>query len=145
MADEQIFSLLPTDHLILPKEIHRGVTSPETYLLAQRVAILQKRVEFSNLNWRMPFEWEGALVLLKVSDSHWQLVCGCGNTPAYDPGWQLACCFTCGAIYKQAPPDNWREIERVLVNRSSFIHRHMLPGQTVEELRAENRAHGDPD
>ena len=139
-----MFSILPTDHLLGPRELH-GAATPEQYLLQQRVSILEKRTRFPFLNWRLPFLHLGAPVPFKVSDSCWQLACPCGNYPSYAPEWALAACFSCGAIYRQAPPYDWRDVQRVLVNRAKLGERHMLIGQTVEELRAENRAHGEPD
>ena len=138
------FYLLPTETLIRPCHIY-GAPTPEYYLEMQRSSILRKKADFPFLNWRMPFAWSGAPAALKVSDAHWQVqCCECANTPAYDPDWQLAACFTCGAIYRQAPPTDWRAIERVLVCRPYLNQRHMLIGQTLAELVAENVEHGDP-
>jgi hypothetical protein len=137
-------SLLPVDELLRPRHLHPRVNTPEDYLRAQRQSILAKRAAFPNLRWQLPW-YAVEEVPLKICNSEWQLICPCGNTPLYDPEWQLACCFSCGAIYRQAPPDDWREIEAVMVKRHHIDHRHMLPGQTVEELRQENRDHGEPD
>ena len=139
-----MFSLIPTDVLLRPRHIYPDVSTPAHYLAAQAIAIVQKMQHFPNLRWREPF-FSAVTVPVKVSDGHVQVVCACGNYPAYDPEWQLACCFTCGAIYRQAPPDGWTEIERVLLSRPLQNTRHMLVGQTLDELRAENREHGDPD
>lgn len=128
-----------------PKHLHPNVSSPQDYVQAQATSIRSKMAAFPNLHWQLPFRHVGDPVPVKVSESCWQLVCSCGNTPMYDPEWALACCYTCGAVYDQGPPKDWREIERVLLNRPNQINRHMLVGQTLDELRAENREHGDPD
>ena len=138
-----MFSTIP-DKILRPKHIHPNVSSSDDYMREQYKSIGQKAHAFPHLNWRQPFV-HSEVVPFKVSDGHWQVVCECGNHPAYDPEWELACCFTCGAIYEQEPPDDWEEIERVLLNRPKQNNRHMLVGQTVEELKAENREHGDPD
>ena len=136
-------SLLPTDRLLRPRELHPYVQTPAGYRRAQMRAIRQQMAAFPNLNWQWPWRYFGT-VALKVSDSQWQLVCACGNYPLYDPEWELACCYTCGAVYEQAPPSDWREIERVLVNRPRLNNRHMLVGQPLADLIAENFEHGDP-
>jgi|TARA_Y100000310_G_scaffold98201_1_gene95919 hypothetical protein len=136
-------ALLPTDHLLRPRELHPRVRTAADYRTQQRIAIEQKMQEFPGLNWERPWRHIGAGVV-KVSDSQWQIVCICGNYPLYDPEWQLACCYSCGAIYEQAPPEEWREIERVLVARPKLGMRHWLPGETLADLVAENLAHGDP-
>lgn len=33
------------------------------------------------------------------SDDVLRLKCPCGNYPAVDPEWRLACCYACGLIY----------------------------------------------
>ena len=140
------FSVLPTTRFLGPRDLYPQLRTEAEYLELQRASILAKRAQFQTLNWRMPFLHDGAAPF-KVSDGMAQVVCvySCGNYPSYDAEWGLACCFTCGAIYRQAPPEDWLEIERVLINRPNPASRHMLPGQTLDELRAENRAHGDPD
>lgn len=134
-------SILPTQYLLRPRELH-GAISPEHYLQMQAASIRAKMRQFPFLNWQPPFVYAGT-VPLKVSDSCWQLVCECGNFPAYDPEWEMACCFSCGAVYYQPPPSDWRDIQRVLVNRPRLQNRHMLPGQTLNDLMRENLEHGD--
>ena len=140
-----MFSLLPTDCLLRPKHLHPRVSTPDDYLREQWQSIIAKKQAFPHLGWQLPWAFVGTAPI-KVSDGQWQIVCGCGqNTPLYDPEWELACCFTCGAIIRQTPPLEWREIERVLLNRPNMTNRHMLVSQTLAELCAENREHGDPD
>jgi hypothetical protein len=33
-------------------------------------------------------------------DNVLRLKCSCGNWPAVDPNWALACCFQCGLVYE---------------------------------------------
>ena len=135
----------PSTQLMRPKHLHPNVSTPAEYVRAQTRSLQVKQEQFPNLHWPLPALHTGTPAPVKVSESCWQVVCPCGNTPMYDPKWALACCYTCGAIYVQQPPEDWREIERVLLNRPNQINRHMLVGQTLDELRAENRKHGDPD
>lgn len=137
-----MYSIFPSDRLLGPRELH-GATSPASYLTMQKSSIHAKMRSFSALNWREPFV-SPYVAALKVSDSCWQLVCECGNCPSYDPEWALAACFTCGAVYRQPPPEDWREIQRILTLRPRLNNRHMLPGQTLADLVAENLEHGDP-
>ena len=136
------YSILPTDCLLRPKHLTAGALTPEAYLEAQRADILRKMAALPLLNWRMPFVHQER-VALKVCDSQWQLVCECGGVALYDPEWALGACFSCGAIYRQEPPSNWRALERVLTCRPSLSTRHILPGQTLADLVAENIQHGD--
>jgi len=138
------YSILPTDHLLGPRELY-GAPSPEIYIQMQVMSIRAKMKQFPFLNWRVPFVHTGKPVPLIVADSLWQLVCGCGgNFPSYDPHWEVAACFSCGAVYRQAPPRDWRRIEEVLVCRPVPGDRHLTVGQTVADLVRENREHGDP-
>lgn len=136
--------LLPTEFLLRPRELHPNVVSPETYLSQQFMAITSRIQTFPNLRHTKPYVYVGQ-VMLVVHHSTWQLQCMCGNYPVYDPEWELAACYSCGAIFHQAPPGDWKEIQRVLINRPELATRNMLAGQTLKELRAENREHGDPD
>ncbi len=75
----------------------------------------------------------------------WKIACSCGEHPVYSPEWGLACCFHCGAVYDGIPlPPMLAEIERLLLLRPVMVHRNWCPPETVDDLRAENLAHGDP-
>jgi len=135
-------SILPTGYLLRPCDLYPYVKTAADYLLGQQHAIEKKIIAFPNLNWNLP--WECVVVApLKVSDSCWQLVCPCGNYPSYDPTWQLACCYSCGAIYRQPPPAEWELVQQVLIQRKKHHQRHWLVGETLADLIAENLAHGD--
>lgn len=137
---------IPTDVILRPWHLHPHVSTPEDYRREQARAIDAKRDAFPNIPWSAPWAYDGPARPVKVSDSMWQLVCGCGNCPMFDPEWELACCYTCGAIFTQAPPAMWRAVERVLLCRPKVQTRHWLPslGETLDTLMAENRQHGDP-
>src|SRR3990167_144474 len=128
-----MFNVLPTDHVLCPRELHPGVSTPYDYLRAQAQAIRSKQLQFPHLNWQLPWLYVGEPVSVKVSSSCWQLICSCGNYPLYDPEWQLACCYTCGAVYRQPPPDAWQEIERLLVLRPLLHTRNWLPEETPDD------------
>lgn len=77
----------------------------------------------------------------------WMCECpSCHGGVAVDPEHTIACCLECGAVLTAvAIPAEWREIEAVLLKRPDVRTRGWWPGETVDDLRAENRAHGVPD
>lgn len=80
-----------------------------------------------------------------VGAGAWRVWCPCGEAPPADPEWRLACCSGCGAIHDQVEfPEEREEIERVLLKRPNHAHRNWQAGETIDGLRRENLAHGDP-
>lgn len=73
----------------------------------------------------------------------WVGPCACGNWPAAHRGWSVAHCYECGAVFRHliVPPDA-DAIERALMTRPDRRHRNWRPPETLEDLYAENRAHG---
>lgn len=93
-----------------------------------------------------------------VNGWKWCIVCAnpsCDNRPAvFVTAWDgerpvsgLACCFEhdCGAIYHVDFPDEAEAICAILAKRPSLRQRSWLPGETLEQLRAENRSIGVPE
>lgn len=75
----------------------------------------------------------------------WRVLCRCGEAPHADPDWKLSCCFGCGAIHTNITfPDNLEAIEALLAKRPVQLHRNWRTPETLEDLMAEQRAHGDP-
>jgi hypothetical protein len=77
----------------------------------------------------------------------WRMRCVCGEAPSTHPTMRLACCAGCGAIYVNVifPSDEERAaIEAVLVKRRRVRDRNWLRDWSVEDLIAQNIAHGDP-
>ena len=48
----------------------------------------------------------------------------------------------CGHKILVGWPTNWQEIDRILGAREDPLNRNWLPGETVEDLKAENLLHG---
>ena len=139
----------PTHVILGPRHVHPGVNTPADYRRAHVNALEQGRRQYPNLDWPSP--WRSvARTRVIVAGGAWQVPCAtsdCVNFPAYDPEWGIACCWECGAVYELAPPEEWREAERVLVNRPARALRNWnWPAlETIEMLRAQNREQGDPD
>jgi hypothetical protein len=75
--------------------------------------------------------------------SGWIVDCDCGAGNATDPAWGFACCFGCGAVHVCLGfPVVWKAIEALLLRRPRQENRGWRPGETLEDLRADNLAHG---
>lgn len=89
-----------------------------------------------------------------VSDGRWVCDCDCGNGPSVSPEWGLAVCFECGSVWRPMLPEEWEEVERLLLARPHPRLRHFFPSvgvalgkgrmqtETVDDLAAENTAMG---
>jgi len=75
-----------------------------------------------------------------VNWGRWVADCVCGSGVACDPAWPLGLCLECGSRYEIDWPSSRRAIEQALVPRH-VRNRHWVPGETVADLRAENKAH----
>lgn len=77
----------------------------------------------------------------RVDFGRWLGDCTCGDAPVIDPEWSLACCFTCGTIYRTiVMPAEAADIEAALLARAHPINRFWFPQETVADLLAENAA-----
>jgi hypothetical protein len=63
------------------------------------------------------------------------------NATMVTPTIETAVCLTCGRSFRADFPDDRTDIERVLLARPEE-NRNWSPGETVDQLRAENAAHG---
>jgi hypothetical protein len=134
----------PYSRLARPLELH-NVRTADAYRAAQAAQIKEGRRRHPALHWRDPFTYTGPdRVVILVTGGAWKVVCpDCGNAPAYDPEWQLACCFECGARFEGlAPPADAAQIEALLMARPRVSTRNWMPRDTIADLVAENRAHG---
>lgn len=80
-----------------------------------------------------------------VNHGRWIVDCPCGAGSATDPAWREARCFGCGTVYANVvfPPDEDRaRIEALLMKRPRIEHRNWFPHERVDDLAAENVAHG---
>lgn len=104
-------------------------------LLAFQAAVLAAR--------RGPAPAESALPLVaRVDFGRWLGDCPCGDAPVIDPDWSLACCLSCGAIYRTIVlPKGAADIETALLARPYPLNRFWFPSETVADLQAENAAH----
>jgi len=121
-----------------PREQHR-VNSVEKYLKAHRTAIAKKQ----HYGSQFVVHDEHAPIAAQIRGNAWVIQCECGAGNATDPQWQIACCFACGAVHRQVVfPKDAAAIEKVLLERPKVQNRHWMPGETVDDLIAENVAHG---
>lgn len=139
---------LPT--IILgPQHIHPTVRTEADYLAWHARTLQAVHIAYPNMSYRAPWEWAGAVPDVFVSGGKALIECPtlCGNFPAVDLTWGIACCAEpgCGAIVRNLqPPARWSEIEAELVKRPVRAWRHWEPGTTVDDLKDENRKRGLP-
>lgn len=79
-----------------------------------------------------------------VNGGRWLTICpSCNNGVPVDPSWTATVCVDCGSTYSPIFPDADRvaEIEAALEGRLP-ANQNWLPGETVDDLLAENDAHG---
>ncbi len=84
-----------------------------------------------------------APIAARINDGSWLVDCGCRNAPLTSPAWGVAYCFGCGVRHTNVVfPDEHGAIASVLLERPRMENRNWFPGESVEDLRAQNRAHG---
>lgn len=135
------------DYIIGPAEghAHQGVKSPETYLRVQAQYLAHNRS--AGVDDAIPHEateHERAQASAPyISLGQWVMNCACNNAPSVSKEWNLACCFECGAIYRdlECPVDR-EQIEAVLLKRVRRA-RNWAPPETLADLIAQNIANGD--
>jgi hypothetical protein len=88
-----------------------------------------------------PWWWDG-IVKAEIHRGRWIALCPqCEAGVGVHPEWPVAYCGSCGAALRVVVPAAWRSIEKLLVNRPTK-HQGWLVGETLEDLRRENREHG---
>lgn len=124
-------------------EFGAAVNSPETYCGLMVQTLRENARRYPLKPWGTPRKGTTQASPL-INHGVWKLPCSCGEHPVYSPEWQMACCFHCGVVYEGIlPPVQYQEIEHVLLQRSAMTQRNWSI-ETIEALRAENLAHGDP-
>lgn len=122
-----------------------GIRNAEEYATRQRQEIAKGRANLPALNWRNPWPSPDKAKAF-ISGGRWVVACttsGCANAPLTHPDWKVARCFECGAVYEDVEfPEQIAEISALLVKRPYPANRNWTPGESVEELRAENAAFG---
>lgn len=120
------------------REIH-GVRSAQDYRRRQ-AAVLQTQTKRGG---RSVVHDSTIPVVAYIAWNRWVIDCECGAGNATDPANPFACCFGCGAVHERVQfPPNVQAIERVLLQRVKPSTRNWFPQETVDDLIAENVAHG---
>lgn len=81
------------------------------------------------------------LIVARVDMGRWIADCDCGAGVALHREWTAAYCFACGAVHPQASilwPVDQDEIELTLAERPHRRNQFWSPGETVNDLKAEN-------
>jgi hypothetical protein len=115
---------------------HR-LTSPEHLIAWQRYVLAQRGDLARQWNCVAPTT---AFVYM----GNWGTACPhCTQRMYTHPEWRLACCIECGAICRQVIiPADYREIERVLLDRPDRSTQNWSEPERLADLVAENAAHG---
>jgi hypothetical protein len=79
-----------------------------------------------------------------VSDGRWVADCPCRGGIVASREMAEAACLDCGTVYAIRFPENAGEIEAVLLARPRKENQNWRPGETLADLRSENRNHGIP-
>ena len=80
-------------------------------------------------------------VKARIEGGFWISDCECKAGNAVHPEWPRARCFACGAVHLVKFPKAQNEIEALLLARPQTA-RYWAPGETVSDLRAENKRNG---
>ncbi len=125
-----------------PKEGMANCASKADYARRHANEMKAKRAAFQSLDIKEPFASDQQPVPF-VAGGKWVVMCDCGDAPMASPAWDEARCFNCGAIYSALPwPEQIDLIAAALVARPSALVRAWLPGETVDDLIAQNIEHG---
>ncbi len=116
-------------------QLIRGVVTAEDY----RVWYLKSLAAGGGQAWV-----SAEPMVARVNHARWTGDCAwCANAPLTDPDWGVAYCPECGASYPEGMvifPDNWQEIEAILLVRTTPENMNWREPETVADLRAENAA-----
>ena len=124
-----------------PFDVH-GVSSPDAYRAFHAATLAAQRVRAPHRN--LPEPWICLVPRdVYVTFGKWLIRCVCGNAPSVSPEWRLACCLECGAVFESLSiPDDYQAIESMLLARPALVNQAWLQPETVDDLAAENAAHG---
>lgn len=124
------------DALRMPGHGQR-LSSPDHLRAWQRMVLIEKG--------DMARPWPCVMPPLAfIYQGNWGTSCPhCAQRMFTHPEWRLACCIECGALCSSViVPDNYRDIERVLLARPLRPTQNWTPPETLDALIAENEAHG---
>jgi hypothetical protein len=87
-----------------------------------------------------------AIVDVYVSHGRWVADCPCGGGMVGSPELEEVACTDCATLYRVRFPDERerQQIEALLIARPHKKNRNWRPGESVEDLRADNVQHGIP-
>lgn len=118
-----------------------GADTPDEYREKQAQIVARQRL-------RPGFAWLEVAVSQEPIEAYinagtWRVRCHCGDAPPTHPEWRLACCSGCGTVYESVVfPENIEAITAALVRRPDLFTRNWHQSETVDDLHAENTAHG---
>lgn len=123
---------------------HHGVRSAQE-LLSKHAAFIARKAAKGG---RWAVHEDAATLVGQVGGNSWMADCPyCNSGIALDPEFGVACCFGCGAVYRDIVMPNEKAraaIEATLLARPAMRTRSWLPTETVDVLVAENVEHGLP-
>jgi hypothetical protein len=93
---------------------------------------------------RKDIQYEDGVYIARVEHGRWIANCPCYSGVLVNPEWPKAGCLECGRWWPVVFPQNWRDIEDVLLARPRASQRGWI-GESIEKLEDENRAHGVPE
>lgn len=135
------------DHIIGPIEGHAAdrVKTPDDYLRVQAAYLKHNRDH--SVDVAVPHEATAEELAAAsapfINLGQWCLLCACNNAPSVSFEWDLACCFECGAIYRNlTPPVERARLELVLVERGRR-GRNWDQSETLADVIDQNLAEGD--
>lgn len=122
-----------------PREHHPGVKDEATYRRLHEANIARKRA----LGSRVEVHRVDAALDARIENGWWVVDCECGAGNATSPEIPIACCFACGAVHETIvfpPTEALETLERLLLARPNAASRWWKPGETFNEVFAENRS-----
>lgn len=130
------------DHIATPRDGIASCATQDKYARHHHDQMALKARLYPTLGFRLPWSSETKPVPL-VLGGKWIVFCECGDAPMASPEWNEARCFTCGAIYTGLEwPRDRQGIEDLLIDRPVALVRAWLPGETTDDLRAQNTERG---
>ena len=134
--------LTTPEHTLVSPLTGSAVRSPDEWRALQRWVLAQNRARLPKLSWPDPW-YCLERPPVHVNYGRWMIHCACGDCPLVHPDWHLSLCLGCGAVYEGLMmPFESDAIEAVLCARPHPSQRNWTT-ETLDELRAENLAHGD--
>lgn len=114
-------------------------------LLARHRAFIERK---ARQGARFVVHPDESILVARVDSNSWLSDCpSCNAGVAIEPEWGIACCFSCGAVFRNivVPDAETREqIEDALLARPFAPVRTWLPTESVADLHEQNLVRGLP-